>query len=40
MTSFEVFLVQNDCLNRNQRLKLPYKEVELEKKSAKVIDLI
>ena len=23
MTSFQVFLVQNKCLNRNQRLKLP-----------------
>ena len=23
MTSFRVFLVQNECLNRNQRLKLP-----------------
>ena len=40
MTSFQVFLVQNECLNRNQRLKLPLKAVELEKKYAKVIDLI
>ena len=31
MASFQVFLVQNECLNRNQRLKLPYKAVELEK---------
>ena len=35
MTSFQVFLVQNECLNRNQRLKLPQKAltsfVELEK---------
>ena len=31
MTSFQVLLVQNECLNRNQRLKLPKKAVELEK---------
>ena len=31
MTSFQDFLVQNECLNRNQRLKLPKKAVELEK---------
>ena len=31
MTSFQVFLVQNECLNLNQRLKVPKKAVELEK---------
>ena len=34
MTSFQVFLVQNECLNRNHRLKLPLKvEKKLEKVS-------
>ena len=31
MTSFQVFLMQDECLNRNQRLRLSLKAVELEK---------